>query len=144
MASLAFAESLFNSTGASAADSFRKFTEKVARLCSVAKYIADNASVPKLAAAPKPYGLTFKGKPITEANIKALKSLAPFVGDAACNMAYSSVEYSCPELRDATLLMRIAQLSTARTASFAMEKTASARASLAFIFECFASVSFFL
>ena len=90
----------------------------------------------KLIVAMKPYGLTFKGKALTEANIKALKCLAPFVEDAACCMAYSIVESFCPELREATLLMRIAQLATARGASSGMEKAASACASLAFVFDC--------
>ena len=134
--SLFFSESLFASSAASGADSFWKFAEKVGRLSGVAKAIVENASGPKLTAALKPYGLTFKGKALTEANVKALKSLAPFVGDAACGMSYSLVESFCPELREATLLMRIAQLATARAASSAMERTASARASLVFVFDC--------
>jgi len=68
-----FVESLFMSSGASGADSFWKLAENVVRLCSVAKSIAANASVPKLTVALKPHGLTFKGKAITEANVKDLK-----------------------------------------------------------------------
>ena len=82
----------------------------------------------------KTYGLTFKGKPFTEASGKALKNLAPFLGDKACARAYSLLESFCPEVRKATLLMRIAQLTLAGEAN-ARESSASARQSLVFIFD---------
>ena len=93
--------------------------------------------VPKLCVVIKGYGLTFKGKALTETNVKALKSIIPFVGNAACAHAYSLMEVFCPELREATLLMRIAQLSTGRAAGSSKEKQEdTACGSLAFVFDC--------
>ena len=69
----------------------------------------------------KQTGLSFKGKPLTEQMVKGLKALAPFVEDAASCAAFSMLECLCPEVREPTLLMRIAQLSTTRLAGVAAE-----------------------
>ena len=128
---LYFNESLLTAAAASGADSFWKFAEKIRQLSAFAKAVADNASVPKIIAVLRQYGLTFKGKVLNDCNVRALKVLMPFVGDAACGAAYSLMEAFCPELRESTLLMRIAQFSLGRVASTVMEREASARASQA-------------
>ena len=131
LASLSFSESMFASSAASGADSFWRFAEKAATLSGVAQAIATNMSIPKLTAAIKSYGLTFKGKAIQEQAAKGLKNLATFVGDENCRVAYSLMEAFCPELRETTLLTRIAQLCLAR-----FPVPASARASLVLVFDC--------
>ena len=73
LVSLFFAEALFASSAATGADSFWTFVEHVAKLSAFAAAVAGGASVPKLAAVVRNYGLTFKGKAITEANVKALE-----------------------------------------------------------------------
>ena len=133
LASLMFSEVVFAATAASGADSFWKFAEKVARLREFQKATSQSLSGAKTLAVLKTYGLTFRGKAITDAIVKALKSLAPFVVDPACRLAYAKLESVCPELRESTLLMRIAQLSSGRMTS--EEDTQSANASLLFIFE---------
>ena len=135
LASLYFAESLYASFAASGADSFWKLAEKIAKLSPVAQAIADNISIPTLTKVIQKYGLTFRGKPISETGVKALKAVIPFVVDAGCNAAYSLTESFCPEIREATMLMRIAQLSAARLCS-TVDKETSARASLRFVFDC--------
>ena len=140
--SLLFAENLFASSAASGAESFWKFAEKVGMLTGVRRAVADNVSLPKLCAAVRAYGLTFKGKALTEGNVKAFKSLVPFVGNEACAQAYSLMECVCPELRESTLLMRIAQLSSAKASSNSSDKQdESACHSLAFVFDCSAGLS---
>ena len=81
------------------------------------------------------YGLTFKGKPVTEANAKALKNLAPFVGHGECRVAFALVEAVCPELREPTLLLRIAQLSTGQAGGVGEDAAAGARAAWIFVFD---------
>ena len=135
--SLLFAENLFASSAASGAESFWKFAEKVGMLSGVKRAVADNVSLPKMCAAIRAYGLTFKGKALTEGNVKAFKSLVPFVGNEACAQAYSLMECVCPELRESTLLMRVAQLSSAKASSNSSDKQdESACHSLAFVFDC--------
>ena len=107
-----------------------------AALWCFAKGIADNVFVKQLSSVLRQYRLTLKGKPPTDADVKALKSLELFVGDAASGAAYSLMEAFCPELRQSTLLMRIAQLRSARVASAGTDERATARASPAFIFDC--------
>ena len=114
LASLMFSEAVFSATAASGADSFWKFAEKVVRLREFQKATSQSLSGAKTLAVLKTYGLTFRGKAITDAIVKALKSLAPFVVDPACRLAYAKLESVCPELRESTLLMRIAQLSSGR------------------------------
>ena len=82
----------------------------------VAKALKDNSSLAKIRAAIKQYGLTFKGKAVSDAQAKALKALDPFLGVDKCNEAYNLTESVCPEVMDSTILMRIAQLSSARGA----------------------------
>ena len=127
LVSLLFSENLFASTAASGADSFWKFAEKA---------IKDNVSLPKLSVALRQYGMTFKGMALTDANVKAFKSLAAFVEDGACGVACSLVEAYCPEIWDPTLLMRVAQLSAARAGVGEVDREERARASLIFIFDC--------
>ena len=65
----------------------------------------------------KGYGLTFKGKPLTTANVTALRGLQPFALDGACGSAFALAEVYSPELRDPTLLSRIATACAHRGAS---------------------------
>ena len=135
--SLLFSENLYASSAAAGAESFWICCEKVGMLSGVRKAVADNVSLPKLCAAIRGYGLTFKGKALTESNVKAFKSLVVFVTNAACAQAYSFMECICPELRESTLLMRIAQLSSARAGSTSGDKPDEfACTSLAFVFDC--------
>ena len=57
--SLTFSESMFAHCGATGAQSFRKFTQKVCELSNVKKAISSNASIPKLLAAVKQCGVSF-------------------------------------------------------------------------------------
>ena len=127
---LAFSESMCLTSAASGADSFWKFAEQASQLSGFLHGIDENLSLPKLFAEIRKYGLTFKGKALLEASVKGLKSLTPFVPDAQCGAAYALMEAFCPELREPTLLMRIAQLVSGKSADFA-----AARASLVFIFD---------
>ena len=78
LASLLFSETMFSSCAASGADSSWKAAEKVSRLSKYQKALADNLSLPKLLAVLRGYGLTFKGKAVSEAIAKAFKNLTPF------------------------------------------------------------------
>ena len=78
LAALTFSESLFASSAASGAESFWGFAEKARRLTGVRDSLARQESLPKLQAAIKGYGLTFKGEPISYANTTALKGSARF------------------------------------------------------------------
>ncbi len=100
--------------------------------------MSENASIPKVREALQKYGLTYKGKAITDSQVKAFKVLTPFVGDEACEASYSVLEAICPEFRDSTLLMRVAQLCNGRYTSAASgaESDARARASLTYVFDC--------
>ncbi len=132
LVALRFSESMFASAAATAADSFWKFAERSAPLTGFSHGVANGFSIPKLMAELKRYGLTFKGKPPGDAVVKALKSLTPFVSDRACCTAFGLLEACCPELRDPTLLMRIAQLCSARCP----DKTEAAHEAMVFIFDC--------
>ena len=77
-------------------------------------------------------GLTCKGKAFTDAGVKALKALAPCVGNTACCTAFVLMEACCPEMRDSTLLMRIAQLCTRRYP----DNADAACESMVFVFDC--------
>ena len=140
--SLSFSENMFANAGATGMDSFWKFAEKVCRLSSFNKAISTKTSIPRLLTIVKEqYGLSFKGKTLTEQGIKAIKSLAPFLADGKCCAAFSLLEAFCPEMREPTLLMRIAQLCSAR-AEKTVEPLASgaaigaAASSMAFAFDC--------
>ena len=67
----------------------------------------------------KSYGLTHKGKAITDHTLRALKALTPFVCSDLCWSSMSLAEPFCPELRDPTLLMQLAVHSSARGAGAA-------------------------
>ena len=95
----------------------------------VAKALKDNSSLTKIKAAIKQYSLTFKGKAVSDAQAKALKAFDPFLGVDKCNEAYNLTESVCPEVMDPAILMRIAQLSSARAVGNPTD-------SFAFILEC--------
>ena len=77
LAALSFSENVFASAAASGADSFWWFATKAAGLVSLKKSLSTGDSVPKMLKIMQGYGLTFKGKPVTDTNAKALKNLAP-------------------------------------------------------------------
>ena len=129
---LHFSESIFASANAVAADSFWKLAEKVARLSKFKAASTRTLSLAKTKQELQTYGLTYKGKPITDAVVKALKALAPFVVNAACCTAFGLMEACCPELRDTTLLMRIAHLCSRRHP----DNTDAACESMVFVFDC--------
>ncbi|CAK0878358.1 unnamed protein product [Prorocentrum cordatum] len=136
LASLLFSETAFSACAASGADYFWKLAEKVSRLTKCQKALAENLSIPKLTGVLQCYGITFKGNALTDSHAKALKSLTPFVGNQACAAAYSLAEAFCPELREPTLLMRLAQLCKGRAAPPQADKDAVACDSMAFILDC--------
>ena len=82
----------------------------------------------KLEKAIKNYSLTFKGKPVSAANVTALRGLQPFIFDSACSSAFEQADMYFPELRDPTLLMRVG---TARSAKAVSD--AKARENFAFV-----------
>ena len=127
LSALLFSENAFASSAASGADSFWKFAERVGQLSA---YQDGQLPVSKLMMVLRGYGSTFEGKTVSEANAKVLKSLAPYVVDLACRLAFSLLELVCPELREATVLMRSAQLSAGKIGGV------SARESIIFIFDC--------
>ena len=130
LAALSFAEMLFAAGAAAGADSFWRLADKACRLTNVGRSIAKHEPQAKLEAVILEYGLTFKGKPLTAANALALKALQPFVVDpsGACGLAFSLAEVYFPELREATLLMRIGYACSARGCS-----DATAREYLVFV-----------
>ena len=113
--SLKFSEQAYSMCGASGADSFWKFAQKVGGLNAFKK--GATSSIPKALVALKPQGLLFKGKPLTEQSLKSLRALAPYVEDAKCSATFSMLECVSPEFRDTTLLFRLAQLISNRAAS---------------------------
>ena len=129
---LHFSESIFATAAAAAADSFWKLAEKVAKLTKFKQALDRNLSGPKIKEELKTLGLTFKSKAFIDAVVKALKALAPFVCNAACCTAFSLMEACCPELRDPTMLMRIAQLCTRRSP----DNASAACESMVFVFDC--------
>jgi hypothetical protein len=137
LASLQFSEVASSTAAASGAYIFWNFAEKINSLGDFKTGLAQCASLPKLNGILKKYGVSFKGKVVTEASVKALKCLAPFVCDSQCRLAYSLVDMFCPELREATLLMRTAQLSAARAGAAGGSAPASGGVdALVFIFDC--------
>ena len=114
LAGLQFSEALFAASASSGATSFWAFAGKVRRLNDLARAFKDNVSITKIKDVIKKYGLTFKGNAVSDANVKALKALLPFLEDEKCNEAHDLVESICPEVGQETILMRIAQLSSAR------------------------------
>ena len=129
---LAFSESLLTSSAASGADSFWKFASQIRQLSVFRDAISSNASLPNMEKALGHYGFIFGGKKLIPSDVKALKSLDPYVCAPACATAYSLMEPFCPELMQPTLLMRCAQLSAARESG----DTEASGASLVFIFDC--------
>ena len=122
LAALSFSETMFASYAASGADSFWKLAEKACRLSGVGEAFSKQEPVSKLESVLKNYGLAFKGKPLTNANVSALKGLHPFVLDGACRSAFALAEVYSPELREPTLLARIATFCSSRAVSDAQAK----------------------
>ena len=114
LAGLQFSEALFAASASSGATSFWAFARKVSQLTDLALAFKNNVSNAKTKDVIKKYGLSFKGNAISDANVKALKALLPFLEDEKCNEAHDLVESICPEVGQETILMRIAQLSSAR------------------------------
>ena len=75
--SLRYSEQAFAVMGASGADSFWKFAEKVCGFGAFTK--AASQSIPKATVALQQAGLTFRGKLLTENWVRALRALAPYV-----------------------------------------------------------------
>ena len=102
-----FGEAVFSAYAASGADSFFwKLAERVCGLSGVKKAL--NESVSKAVGVLRRHGIAFKGNPLTTTNVNALRSLQHFVVDGACRSAFALAEVYSPELRDPTLLSRIA------------------------------------
>ena len=106
-----------------------RFVEKTCGLTNVAAVFAKGEPQTKLEKAIKDYSLTFKGKPVSAANVTALRGLQPFIFDSACSSAFAQAEMYYPELRDPTLLMRVGTACSAKAVSDA----AKARDNFAFI-----------
>ena len=92
--SLRFSEQTFAVMGASGADSFWKFAEKIGGLGAFKK--TTPLSIPKALAALKLASLLCKGKCLTEQSVKALRALASYVEDARCSAAFSMLECLSP------------------------------------------------
>ena len=114
LAGLLFSESLFSASGAAGTGAFWAWARKARRMEKIGKALSDNAPVSQMKALMKTLGLTYKNKAVTDAHVKALKALGPYLGDEHCNQAYDRTESMCPEIMEPTILMRIAQLSSAR------------------------------
>ena len=95
----------------------------------MAAVFANGEPLSKLEMAIKSYSLTFKGKPVSAANVSAVRGLQPFIFDSACSSAFEQAEMYFPELRDPTLLMRVGTACSAKAVSDA----AKARDNFAFI-----------
>ena len=115
-ASLSFSEAMFSHSAAAGADSFWDFATRANRLTPVRTMISEDLSATKMAQHLKSLGLTFKGKVPSVALATALKGVAMYVLDDGCRAAFAMTEPICPELRDFTLLSRIAAACTARGA----------------------------
>ena len=114
LASLQYAEAAGMHAAASGADSFWIFADRVGRLQEVKAAMRDNVSAPKLCSKLKSLGITFKGKGMSDGLAKALRSLLPFVADLGCKHSYLLTEVMCPEVKEMTLLMRLAVLCSKR------------------------------
>ena len=116
LARLLFAENMFTAAAAAGAESFWLFAEKVCSLSAFTQSVAANASVRSLHEEIKKYHITFRGKALGESIVKSVKALHPFLSDAGCRHAYALAEGVVNELRDQTMLLRIAQLCGGRSA----------------------------
>ena len=92
--SLRFSEQAYSVCGATGADSFWKFAQKVGGLGAFRKTMS--LSIPKAMAELKQQGLLFKGKVLTEQSVKALRALTPYVEDAACPHCFCAWRNSVP------------------------------------------------
>ena len=139
LASLQYAEAAGMQAAASGADSFWIFAERVGRLQEVQAAMRDNISAPKLCSKLKSLGVTFKGKSMSEGHAKALRSLLPFVSDIGCKHSYLLTEVMCPEVKELTLLMRLAILCSKRGggAAPASGGPSQAHACMIFLFDSF-------
>ena len=140
LASLQYAEAAGMHAAASGADSFWVFAERVGRLSAVKLATKENMSGTRLATKMRSLGITFKGKSIAEGCAKALKALLPFVYHAGCKHAHSLAEAVCPELKDMTLLMRMAHLCTKRASGGGPSATGGpdhANSCMAFLIDSF-------
>ena len=140
LAALQYAEAAGMHAAASGADAFWIFAERVGRLQDISLAIKEGLSVPKLATKLRSLGITFKGKSMTEGHAKALKNLMPFVLNADCKQAYMLAEVFVPELKEMTMLMRIAQLCSKRASGGSTPASGGqtqAHASMAFLFWSF-------
>ena len=95
---------MYAASAATGLDSFWKYAERVGKLSNVAKAIDQNVSLPKLGNVLQGYGLTFKGKPVTEANVKALKCLFPFVEEPICSNVNWTLDLTSMNLRVLSLI----------------------------------------
>ena len=114
MAAIQYAEAAGMHAAAAGADSFWIFAERVGRLQEVQVAIRGNITGPKFCTKLKSLGITFKGKPMSEGHAKALKLVLPFVSDIGCKQSYLVTEVACPEVKEMTLLMRMAILCNKR------------------------------
>ena len=137
MASIHYAEAAGMNCAASGADSFWVFAERASRHSDIQEAFKDNLSGAKLVTKLKHIGISFKTKQLSETQAKALKNLIPFVADPVCKQAYLLAEVLCPELKEMTLLMRIAQMCSKRAASADSGGQAQASSCMAFIFDNF-------
>ena len=135
IAALAFAEQTFSTAAASGADNFWVFAQQIGRISQFANGRVESLSQPKFLQQLKTLAITFKNKPMTDANAKALKSLLPFVTDKQCNLAFSRLDAVCSEFREPTILMRLAQLCSKRAAP-ASGGEMRARDLLVHLFDC--------
>ena len=81
IATLAFAEQTHSIAAAAGADNFWVFAQRIGRISQFANGVGESMSAPKLQHALKALGITFRNKPMTDADAKALKSLLPFITD---------------------------------------------------------------
>ena len=102
---------------ASGAASFWQWSSVVAKLKDVAATLAANKSVPCLIGGLKSIGVQHRGKPAGVNLIRALKAVWPFLASEVCWTALSLAESCCPELRDPTVLMFVANHCSAKAAA---------------------------
>ena len=141
MASLQYAQAAGINVAATGADSFWVFVERACRLHIIQNAIRDDSGRVIILMRMTSHGITFGGKAITDPLVRALKTLIPFVLDAACKQAYLSAEPFCPELKNVKLLKKVAQQCNTRVvgggSAPASGGSAQARAYMAFIFDTF-------
>ena len=125
LAAMHYSDTHATQASASGADSFFTFSARVSRLTSFADGRGEAMSHTKFLAELKRLGVTFKGKDMTEAGAKAIKNLLPFVADKGCQTSYSLCDSVCEEMREQTLLLRVAQLCTKRAANSVKENSSA-------------------